>query len=99
MDIRCEGCGATPTPEQKQCKYCGTEFDYSQLEMAEEMMVETNETDDSVGSVDETIKDLQAEQKGDDEADSKVVSIRESGQYTEEPESEKGLLKKLFRKK
>jgi len=105
MDIRCEGCGATPTPAQELCRFCGTKFDYSLLETAEEMVIETNDSEDSVEVELKVVgeEDLQVEEhtgeRVADEADSKVISIRESAQFTNQPEPEKGVFKKLFRKK
>lgn len=104
MDIRCEGCGATPTPAQKLCRFCGTEFDYSLLEIAEEITVETTEAqnpakdEEQVENVDESTKALQ-DQMPTEETDTKVVSIRESGQYPDQPQPEKGIFKNLFKKK
>jgi len=92
MNIRCEGCDATPTStEQKLCKYCGFEFDYSKLEIAEETVVEIDETATEV-------KEEKTEVATTIEEEKKVISARENSE-AKPVEPEKGVFKKLFGKK
>jgi len=102
MNIRCEGCDATPTTlEQKLCRFCGFEFNYSKLEIAEENVIEVDEFEDPATPV-ENVNEPKEEKSGDSkteiETEQKVDSAKENAE-TDAQKPKKGAFKKLFGKK
>lgn len=105
MNLLCEGCGATPIPEQKICRFCGTKFDFSKVDATEksEKEIPENETDVAVENEEnkaEVSKSEEAQSNqdvvADEKAEPKVALLRENEQPTK---TEAGLFKKLFGKK